>query len=356
MEFDIFICHASEDKDAFVRPLAESLAILGLKVWYDEFTLSIGDSISEKIDHGLSNSYKGAVVISPYFFEKEWPRKELRGLVAREVAGEKVILPIWHGVTRGQVLKFSPTLADLVAIKSVEGIDSVAEQLAEVIRKIDKSKDTFYDDFSREQNYGLSDKGNPLLQKHQVSINLNKHSKESVHFELSIKSEGLHFLERALPGILEASSQKKTTILLADIDELTLINKTYSIDIGDKVLEIIFKLFKNQFKEITEHFGRCGDDTFFVILHGLGISKANKVTQSLRDAIINYNWHKLAQNLHVTCSFGLARLARPENSQDTVVCAALGMQEAKRTGRNKIIEGPRFLPITQSKDLRRYWS
>jgi hypothetical protein len=37
--YDLFISHASEDKDALVRPLAESLRDLGLSVWYDEFEL-----------------------------------------------------------------------------------------------------------------------------------------------------------------------------------------------------------------------------------------------------------------------------------------------------------------------------
>ena len=41
--FDVFISHASEDKESVVRSLAEECVKLGLKVWYDEFTLRIGD-------------------------------------------------------------------------------------------------------------------------------------------------------------------------------------------------------------------------------------------------------------------------------------------------------------------------
>ena len=44
---DVFISHASEDKDAIVRPLANALISCGLKVWYDEFTLRIGDSLRQ---------------------------------------------------------------------------------------------------------------------------------------------------------------------------------------------------------------------------------------------------------------------------------------------------------------------
>ena len=49
-EYDLFISHASEDKDDFVRPLAETLQGLGLKVWYDEFSMKVGDSLRRKID------------------------------------------------------------------------------------------------------------------------------------------------------------------------------------------------------------------------------------------------------------------------------------------------------------------
>jgi len=51
--WDIFICHASEDKEAIARPLANALKQAGLDVWYDEFTLTLGDSLRRKIDHGL---------------------------------------------------------------------------------------------------------------------------------------------------------------------------------------------------------------------------------------------------------------------------------------------------------------
>jgi hypothetical protein len=115
-EFDVFISHASEDKDEVVFPLADQLKALGVKVWYDEFELKIGDSLSRKIDHGLAQSTFGIVVISPDFLRKNWPEYELRGLISREIGGEKVILPIWHNVSREEVLQYSPPLADKMAL------------------------------------------------------------------------------------------------------------------------------------------------------------------------------------------------------------------------------------------------
>ena len=116
--WDLFISHATEDKTSVVKPLADALVSFGLRVWYDEFTLRPGDSLSRSVDKGLALSNYGVVVLSPAFFAKQWPEYELRGLTAREMAGGKVIVPIWHNVDRDQVLHFSPPLADKLAIMS----------------------------------------------------------------------------------------------------------------------------------------------------------------------------------------------------------------------------------------------
>jgi len=135
MKHDLFISHASEDKDDFVRPLAEALTGLGLRVWYDEFQLRVGDSLRRSIDRGLANSKYGVVILSSSFFAKNWPQYELDGMVAREMDGVKVVLPIWHKVTKNEVMAYSPSLADKVALNSsLLAIEEIAKQLAEVVR------------------------------------------------------------------------------------------------------------------------------------------------------------------------------------------------------------------------------
>jgi len=115
MNVDLFICHASEDKDTFVRPLANILRDYGAEVWYDEFSLRVGDSLSRAIDRGLASTRYGVAVISKAFLSKKWSEYELRGLTAKELASGKVILPIWLDVTTQEVLDFSPPLADKFA-------------------------------------------------------------------------------------------------------------------------------------------------------------------------------------------------------------------------------------------------
>lgn len=132
--YDFFLCHAYEDKQGFVKDLAEELSKKGAKVWYDDFTLKIGDSLRRKIDHGLANSKYGVVILSHNFFSKEWPQKELDGLTARESEGKKVVLPVWYNITKADILKRSPTLADKVAAdSSKESIPQIAQKLMDAM-------------------------------------------------------------------------------------------------------------------------------------------------------------------------------------------------------------------------------
>ena len=132
-KWDAFISHASEDKP-FVEPLAGELRKHGLEIWLDTLTLSVGDSLRRSIDEGLAKSRFGIVILSPAFFLKQWPQQELDGLVALEMEGRKVILPVWHELEKADLLRFSPTLADKVAAKSKEGASAVAKALIKVIR------------------------------------------------------------------------------------------------------------------------------------------------------------------------------------------------------------------------------
>jgi hypothetical protein len=134
-EFDVFISHASEDKDEVVRPLAHALQAGGLKVWYDEFELKIGDSLRRKIDTGLAKSRFGVIVFSKSFMAKGWTNYELDGLVTRSVGGEQVLLPIWHNVTKKEIIDYSPSLADKLARStSTHTVEEIAEEIVSLIR------------------------------------------------------------------------------------------------------------------------------------------------------------------------------------------------------------------------------
>ena len=134
-EWDVFISHATEDKDEVVRPLAVALQGLGLRVWYDEFELKIGSSLRRKIDEGLARSRFGVVVLSHSFFAKNWSQYELDGLVTREMTGQQIILPLWHKITKAEVIGYSPSLADKLARNTSDlAVEEIAEEIVGLVQ------------------------------------------------------------------------------------------------------------------------------------------------------------------------------------------------------------------------------
>jgi hypothetical protein len=124
----IFVSHASEDKTEFVRPLAEHLR-QDFEVWYDEYSLNVGDSLREKIDEGLRATDYGVVVLSKYFFDKHWTQSELDGLFGLESKNRKIILPVWLNVTKDEVTNYSPMLAGRKAALASNGLERVVQDL-----------------------------------------------------------------------------------------------------------------------------------------------------------------------------------------------------------------------------------
>jgi hypothetical protein len=132
---DVFISHASEDKDAVARPLAKELTARGWSTWIDEVKLTVGDSLTRRIDQALVGSRFGIVVLSPAFFAKEWPQRELAGLAAREIdMGSKVILPVWHEVDHHFIVQHSPVLADRLGARTSAGLDKVADEICSALK------------------------------------------------------------------------------------------------------------------------------------------------------------------------------------------------------------------------------
>jgi TIR domain len=137
-DWDVFISHASEDKLEVAGPLAERLKTAGLHVWYDRFTLTLGDNLRQKIDEGLARSKFGVVVLSKHFFAKPWPQRELDGLFALEQSAKR-ILPVWHNLSHDEIARHAPMLADRVAVKTSEGLDRVVEEITRAVKNVPTS-------------------------------------------------------------------------------------------------------------------------------------------------------------------------------------------------------------------------
>jgi hypothetical protein len=126
-----FISHDSRDKESIAKPLALKLAGLGIRVWYDEFSLKIGDSLRESIEKGIRETNFCILVITKNFLtNKGWTKAEFNSVFTREILQkEKIILPIWHDVSPQDVYEYSPSLVDRLAANWSEGEMSVATKI-----------------------------------------------------------------------------------------------------------------------------------------------------------------------------------------------------------------------------------
>lgn len=130
MKADFFISHDSRDKDEIARPLYEELSKRGYKVWYDEYSLNIGDSLTESIEKGIASCRYGIVVLSGNFLSNEkWAKNELQSLKTKQIVkNDKSLLPVWHNIGPKD-LEENFWILDKVGGNTNQGIEKLADQI-----------------------------------------------------------------------------------------------------------------------------------------------------------------------------------------------------------------------------------
>ncbi len=96
-DFDVFISHASEDKDEIARPIFEACGKLGLKVFLDEAHIGWGQSFTQKINTALGSARTVLAIVSNISVTKEWPVIEVNTALSLEVSGQKKVVPLLVG-------------------------------------------------------------------------------------------------------------------------------------------------------------------------------------------------------------------------------------------------------------------
>jgi hypothetical protein len=127
-----FISYDSRDKDTVAKPLVEELGRFpGCTVWYDEYSLKIGDNLRESIEKGLQECKKCVLVLSRNFLANSgWTKTEFNSIFTREIVEQSnVVLPIWCDVSRDEIYSYSPSLANRVAAHWSKGAAEVARQI-----------------------------------------------------------------------------------------------------------------------------------------------------------------------------------------------------------------------------------
>lgn len=142
-EYDVFISHAWEDKEDFVDDFVKDLNSLGVTTWYDKSQILWGDSMRKKIDEGLKKSRFGIVILSPNYIAegKYWTKAELDGLFQLESINGKKLLPIWHKLTKKEVMDFSPTIAGKLAMNTSSLTSKeIAEKMQDLLENINSDQ------------------------------------------------------------------------------------------------------------------------------------------------------------------------------------------------------------------------
>lgn len=134
---DVFICHASEDKQQVVKPLVNALKQANISYWYDEAEIKWGDSITKKVNEGLSISRFVIVVLSSAFLGKNWTQRELYSVLNIEASsGEVKILPLVVGTDRQEqqaIFQKLPLLNDKLYLIWEGNTDKIVEALRSVL-------------------------------------------------------------------------------------------------------------------------------------------------------------------------------------------------------------------------------
>lgn len=120
-QYDVFISHANSDKLEYVEELYNAISKLGIRVFYDKETFEWGDNWKKKIIDGVNSSEFAIIVISNNYFGREWTEKELEAFLNRQnSSGEKIILPLLHGISVSDLCEYYPELGDIQAISDEE--------------------------------------------------------------------------------------------------------------------------------------------------------------------------------------------------------------------------------------------
>lgn len=136
VQYDVFVSHAWEDKESFADEFVQELRKLDLHVWYDTSQIKWGDSMRAKIDDGLKKSKFGVVILSPDYIKdgKYWTKAELDGLFQLESINGKVLLPVWHNLTKKDVMDYSPIVAGKLAMNTASMTPSeIAKEFAKLL-------------------------------------------------------------------------------------------------------------------------------------------------------------------------------------------------------------------------------
>ena len=122
------------------------------------------------------------------------------------------------------------------------------------------------------------------------------------------------------------------SIIMMDIDHFKEVNDNFGHEVGDKVLEEVALVLKNNIRQ-TDFIGRWGGEEFLIVCTATGLEGATKLANKIREKIEEYRY---SVKSNVTASFGVAAFIACEDRKSFFVRVDQVLYNAKKLGRNRV--------------------
>lgn len=322
LDYDVFVCHASEDK-ASARTLALELRHAGFKVWFDEWELAVGDDVRLRIEDGLARSQAALLLLSAAFLASEWTRLELHTKAFRDPFNlRRSLLPV-----------------------KLEDCD-----LPDSLRRL--------------ANYELTELTPPYIDAliKVLSTRLGLTGRKRVVFDSKLLADSVPAVaRRESSGLAEAYFEvmsaahkaKKAALLFIDIDGFTYINARHSVAVGEKVLTRIHELLAASLPAGAT-ISRWRADEFVAVLPEVDERDGLRIGAEMVAKAAALPWHEVSSDLFVSISCGVAGRNRKNTLSDVewIEKAILGCKAAKLRGGGRARQGERLF-TTEGERLRK---
>lgn len=136
--------------------------------------------------------------------------------------------------------------------------------------------------------------------------------------------------------VLSQENDKKSSVIICDIDFFKKVNDTYGHNAGDAVLVHVADILQKNIENIGEVF-RWGGEEFIILLPDADLKQAVEIAQSIRIRVEESECCYQNVTIKVTMSFGVIQLERDKNVTDNIQIADDNLYRAKQEGRNRVI-------------------
>ncbi len=150
-----------------------------------------------------------------------------------------------------------------------------------------------------------------------------------------------HFVELVRKAVEESDrNDTQVSLIMLDIDHFKQYNDTFGHMAGDNVLRMVANALKSSVRESTDAVGRWGGEEFAVLLAGVGVTEAKKVSRYIRRAVAElYPVNAQGQVIpNPTISQGISSYPYPSLTPSSLIDDAdTALYHAKKRGRNQLV-------------------